>query len=1406
MLRISKAAIAALLAFVVLPVPAIQPYEPSQADPASDAAYRVPSHQVHDSALDVTPSLGLDAARDAQLQSRLATFSQRYGRDWEVRWDARGDRPNLIQGSGVALIPGRGNTLTPAAFGVADAAALDRDRVAAEGLRFVGEVADLLGTYGLDLRLDEERSVAFGDGNPRWFLEYAQYHQGVRVDGAFVFVRIAHGNVVQFGAERIADVAIDARPSLTRDAAFAAAWSALGFPAGTRLAETVEAGALAIYPTRPDGESPGEAYAGVRGGGYRHVLAWRHVFRVEGNPSTWQVLTDAHSGRLIDVRDLNVYADATVSGGVYATTNTDPELVVPFPFTAVTNNGSKITDTDGVYDYSGGTASSTLNGRYFRMSDSCGSISLSNNSTGNLAFGSGSGTDCATPGTGGAGNTHASRSGFYHLTRINEKARAILPGNSWLQSTVTANMNLNQTCNAYWSGGTLNFFKSGGGCSNTGEIAAVFLHEWGHGLDSNTGGAANEYGSGEAVGDTFAFLETRDSCIGPNFRPGGLCHNCTSCTGVRDVGDFSLLGTRTLATPANVTASSGINCGAYIGLTGVACPYVASNGSAYRGPMGYEGHCESYIASSANWDLTHLLVDAHGEEAGWQQMDQIWYASLTPSKSAYQVQSGGQCNPSATVNGCGATNWYTVFVAADDDDGNLANGTPNACRIWDAFNAHGIACGTRPACSAGAADFSLGVTPSSQAVCAGSATSYTIQIGAQGGFSNPVSLSASGLPSAASASFSPNPAAPGASSTLTLTTGASTPAGSHTITIAGSASGSGGHSAQATLTVSTALTAAPTLLTPANGATAVASPVALSWTAVPGATAYTVEIASDAGFTAIVTSAPGVAGTSYAAQGLNPATTYYWRVRATNGCGNGPLSSVSSFGTASLVCAEPALAIPDNNTTGINSTISVSDPSLLDGMRLHVSSTHTYPGDLKFTLSRNGTQVLAIDRPGVPATTFGCGTPAIDVVLDDAAANPVENACATSAPGIGGTLRPNNPLDSAFTGQAFAGTWTLNVSDNASGDTGTLTRWCLEPKIAAPATHTVGGTVSGLAGSGLTLRLNGGTPLAIGGNGSFTFPTPLASGASYAVAVEAQPSGPSQTCTVSGGSGTVGSGDVTSVAVVCTTRTFTVGGTVSGLAGDGLTLRLNGGAPLAIGGNGAFTFPTPVASGAAYAVTVGTQPSEPSQTCTVSAGSGTVGDGAVTNVAVACTTRTFTVGGTVSGLTGSGLTLRLNGGAPLAIGGNGAFTFPTPVASGAAYAVTVGMQPSDPSQTCTVSAGSGTVGDGAVTNIAVTCTIRTYSVGGTVSGLLGQGLTLRLNGGAPLAIGGDGAFTFPTVVASGGSYTVTVGTQPTVPAQTCTVTGGSGTVNATDVTDVTVVCRNDVTDRLFADDFEADGD
>ena len=103
------------------------------------------------------------------------------------------------------------------------------------------------------------------------------------------------------------------------------------------------------------------------------------------------------------------------------------------------------------------------------------------------------------------------------------------------------------------------------------------------------------------------------------------------------------------------------------------------------------------------------------------------------------------------------------------------------------------------------------------------------------------------------------------------------------------------------------------------------------------------------------------------------------------------------------------------------------------------------------------------------------------------------------------------------------------------------------------------------------------------------------------------------------------------VSIVCSTATFNIGGTVSGLATNSqVTLRNNGSNALTVGANGAFTFATPVAYGSSYAVTIGTQPT--GQICTASNGSGTGVSVGVSNISIVCSTATFNIGGTVSGL------------------------------------------------------------------------------------------------------------------------------------------------------------------------------
>ena len=254
--------------------------------------------------------------------------------------------------------------------------------------------------------------------------------------------------------------------------------------------------------------------------------------------------------------------------------------------------------------------------------------------------------------------------------------------------------------------------------------------------------------------------------------------------------------------------------------------------------------------------------------------------------------------------------------------------------------------------------------------------------------------------------------------------------------------------------------------------------------------------------------------------------------------------------------------------------------------------------------------------------------------------------------------------------------------------------------------------------------------------------------------------------------------------------TYTVAGTVSGVAGPGVTLQVNGHSDTVIKSDGSFIFADRLSSGAPYKVTVATQPAN--QTCSVSNSAGTVNDSDVTNITVNCLTNTSRIGGVVSGLSGSGLVLQNGGGNNLSVSANGPFAFSAAISSGATYSVSVLTQPATPSQTCIVANGSGTASNADVTGVQVVCTTNAYALGGNVSGLAGSGLVLQ-NGSSTLSVFGNGVFTFGAPIASGTSYNVGVSTQPSGPSQTCAVTNGSGLVVNSDVANLFVSCTNNDT-------------
>ncbi len=338
----------------------------------------------------------------------------------------------------------------------------------------------------------------------------------------------------------------------------------------------------------------------------------------------------------------------------------------------------------------------------------------------------------------------------------------------------------------------------------------------------------------------------------------------------------------------------------------------------------------------------------------------------------------------------------------------------------------------------------------------------------------------------------------------------------------------------------------------------------------------------------------------------------------------------------------------------------------------------------------------------------------------------------------------------------------------------------------------VGGSVSGLTGTGLVLRNNDVYDVIISNNGSFAFNTEFANGTPYEVVVHTQPTN-NQTCSVTGGSGTITGGDA-NVSVVCVGADYDIGGTVTGLTGT-LVLQNNGGDDLTITNDGSFTFNTPITDGNSYAVSILSQPN--GQTCAITAGSGTVSGEDVIDVAISCLDNTYFIGGTVSGLSAVGLVLQNNGGDDLTITSNGSFVFSQPLTNGTGYNVTINSQPNG--QNCAVNNSSGTLMGDDVVDVAVNCVDNTYLIGVDVSGLTGPGLVLQNNGTDDLVIMHNGVTPFTTQMDDGSSYNISVISQPDDPGNTCEMNDLSSGIVAGSHVLVPVLCGNDL---IFGNGFE----
>ncbi len=345
--------------------------------------------------------------------------------------------------------------------------------------------------------------------------------------------------------------------------------------------------------------------------------------------------------------------------------------------------------------------------------------------------------------------------------------------------------------------------------------------------------------------------------------------------------------------------------------------------------------------------------------------------------------------------------------------------------------------------------------------------------------------------------------------------------------------------------------------------------------------------------------------------------------------------------------------------------------------------------------------------------------------------------------------------------------------------------------------YSIGFTVSGILGKGLEVA-NGSESILVEKDGSYTFRTKQLTQSTYNVSIKTKPKDPEQNCEVAGGQGTIVRGNVDTIRITCGSAinsNVKITGTITGLQGSGLQISntSSAGNETINVNSTSFAF-TSIPSGSTYSFAIATQPSNPSQTCSITAPTNLSGTASFSDLSltVNCTTNSYSVSAQVTGIVGTlpvgqPLQLMLNGSETIDVSSNGTFPFPTALASGSTYTlVIVNSSGLIATGKCNIPTNTGTIGGTAAT-VLVNCTDGfavqgTVTIGGgTPSTVIGTDFEIMLshNGAGPaftsqtIAISpGATTFSFPNAIPSGSEYIININGNPD--GQVCTISAGAG--------------------------------
>ena len=539
----------------------------------------------------VAPRTGARARAFARLQAEL-------GHDVQARFDLD---------SGVL------DTLIPNGFEVPGAS---RDPAVAERftLDFLARHLELLAP-GSDLA--DFQLVSDVDTHGVRSVGLIQTHAGLEVIGGQLSLRFKNDRLVAVRSQAFPHVRVPTSASSSTApldpelaSAHAAAWIARDF-AGGRPQAVTPVSAVSPAAILPISDAGGTRFREVVGVELALVDA----------PGHWQVWLDARTGEPVARRSLLRWAGLEYT--VWQRSPIGPRVPAPAAYVEATVDGvAQVTSPTGdiALPVSGATVGFGTDGVYARVYNDSGPV-----------------VSVATPmvtgqifnwDLGDAPEEDAQLNAYVHAQTVKDYVRGVDPTLAFLDLETRVTVNIDDVCNAYADGNTINFYLTGGGCENSALVADVVYHEYGHVTHTQ-----------------------------------GLIPGVGLFNGAHSEGASDYLSATMIEDPS-------VGRGFFLG-TDAPIREIDPAGFEWRWPDDIgEVHDEGRIIGGTLWDLREALIAKHGYAQGVTMTDEIWLDGL---RRAVDIPST-----------------YLEALITNDDDGNLQNGTPDVCEINQVFAAHGL--------------------------------------------------------------------------------------------------------------------------------------------------------------------------------------------------------------------------------------------------------------------------------------------------------------------------------------------------------------------------------------------------------------------------------------------------------------------------------------------------------------------------------------------------------------------------------------------------------------------------------------------------------------------------------------------------------------------------------------------